>query len=532
MLDASSNALTRRYREAVAALNKSDWRQAQHLSMELLRDAPAHAGVCFVAGVAALQLHQILLAIECLRRATELNPTRAEYMAQCARALLHAALPAEAIDAADKARALSPSDPMTLDTLGIVYSQLNAHEKAAEMFRRVAVLQPESANCRFNIATSLIFSGDIDAAEHELEACLELDPGCWKAHLSIALLRRQTGFANHLERLLALLAGAAGDETAQMYLNLSLYKEYEDLADYPQAFAHLTRGKLAGSSSRGYSIERDEALFAALIDSFPAPQPEASGFRTTEPIFVFGMPRTGTTLVERIISSHPEVYSAGELQDFGIALKRASGSRTRPVLDLDTVRRSREIDRARLGGQYLESTRPGTGKTPRFIDKLPHNFLYAGYIAQALPDAKLVCLRRDPVDTCLGNFRQLFAQNSPYYDYSFDLLDTGRYYVLFDRLMAHWRRVLPGRILELDYETLVDEQEASTRRLLEFCGLHWDAACLDFQDNAAPVATASAVQVRSPMYRSAVGRWRRYEPQLGELLQLLHEAGIPHGEVA
>ena len=135
------------------------------------------------------------------------------------------------------------------------------------------------------------------------------------------------------------------------------------------------------------------------------------------------MPRSGTTLVERMLSSHPDVHSAGELQDFGIVLKRASGSQTRQMLDVDTIERAREADWKKVGEAYLQATRPNTGSTPRFIDKLPHNFLYAGFIAKALPNAKLVCLRRNPMDTCLGNFRQLFAQTSPYYDYSFDIMD-------------------------------------------------------------------------------------------------------------
>src|SRR5690606_11755978 len=136
-----------------------------------------------------------------------------------------------------------------------------------------------------------------------------------------------------------------------------------------------------------------------------------------------------------------------------------------------------------LGASYIDNTRPGTGHTPRFVDKLPHNFLYLGHIARALPNAKIVCLRRDPLDTFLSNFRQLFGLNTPFYDYSFDILDIGRYYVLFDRLMAHWQHVLPGRILEVRYETLVDAQEECTRQLLDFCGLPWEDACLRFEEN-------------------------------------------------
>ena len=188
--------------------------------------------------------------------------------------------------------------------------------------------------------------------------------------------------------------------------------------------------------------------------------------------------------------------------------------------------RTTGLDFAKLGAAYVASTRPDTGKTARFIDKLPHNFLYAGLIARALPRARIICVRRNPMDTCLGNFRQLFAQTSPYYDYSFDLQDTGRYFIQFDRLMAHWQRTMPERFVEIEYEQLVEDQESVTRRLLDICGLPWDEACLRFEENSAPVATASAVQVRSPIFRSSLQRWKRYEPQLQELRALLEGAGI------
>jgi hypothetical protein len=239
------------------------------------------------------------------------------------------------------------------------------------------------------------------------------------------------------------------------------------------------------------------------------------------------MPRSGTTLVGRIISSHPDVYAAGELQNFPVALQHASGSATSFLFNpTEIVARTRDIDWKQLGAAYLTSVRSVAAHTPRFIDKLPHNFLYAGFIANALPNAKIICLRRNPMDTCLSNFRQLFEPPSPYFDYSFDLLEIGRYYVLFDRLMAHWEEVFPGRILKVDYETLVDAQESSSRRMLDFCGLPWHDACLHFEDNLAPVATFSAMQVRTPIYRSAIGRWKKYETQLTELRVLLSEAGI------
>ena len=474
-----------------------------------------------MAGFAAMEMHRLQAAKDHLKQAAALNPQRADYRMQLARALARDRSMKEAVEAADQALAMAPNEAGILDALGVIYTQANAHRKAADLFRRVATIMPGRAGYRFNLATSLTFAGDFDEAEREYEACIGIDQTYWKAHLGLSQLGRWSQPRNHIQRLQSLLPMAAGNDDASMYLNLALAKEYEDLEQFERAFDYLSRGKAAKRVSRNYSRARDEELFDAIAGRFPAPDLLERGYESEEPIFIVGMPRSGTTLVERILSSHPAVHSSGELQNFGVCLKRESNSRTPYLLDADTIARSGDSDWRRLGEAYVASTRPDTGHTQHFIDKLPHNFLYLGAIARALPQAKIIHLRRDPIDTCLSNFRQLFALTSPYYDYSFDLMDTGHYYLMYERLMEHWHRVLPGRILDVRYEDLVEFQHAQTRRMLEFCGLPWNEACLRFEDNAAPVATASAVQVRNPMNSGSVRRWKKYESQLGQLIALL-----------
>jgi tetratricopeptide (TPR) repeat protein len=516
------------YAQLTSAFKQRAWRQAQQLAERLLPLAPSHAGAHYLAGMATLELQQMPAALEYLRRAVVLDPARVDFMVHFAKALTLAHKNRDAKVVADRAMTLSPIDPAMLDTLGAIYTQVGDYAAAVTTYRQAVTFAPHHASYRYNLATALLSAGELDASETEIEACLALDPRYWRAHLSLAHLRRQTPASNHVTRLKAQLAHTgsdAADAPALICLHLALAKEYEDLADYPNAFEHLVRGKAAGAN-RDYSIRQDEALFAAIAETFPQPSAASTGCASEEPIFIIGMPRTGTTLVERIISSHPDVHSAGELLNFGMSLKHLSGSQTSTSIDVETIVRARNVDWKQLGEIYLSSTRPGTAHKPRFIDKLPHNFLYAGFIANAFPNAKIICLRRDPMDTCLSNFRQLFPPRSTRFDYSFDLLDTGRYYVLFERLMAHWQRMFPGRILELQYETLVDTQEASSRRLLEFCGLPWHEGCLRFEQNPSPVATASVVQVREPIYRSALQRWKNYAPQLSGLRELLREADI------
>ncbi|HVJ39134.1 MAG TPA: sulfotransferase [Stenotrophomonas sp.] len=514
------------YAEAVGALNRADWKSAQRIAISMLQRFGEHPGVHFVAGVAALELRQLLPARTHLSRAVAMNAQRADYLTYLAKALALSGDFQAAAAAADRACALSPEDPSLLDTLGVVYTESGLHGAAAAAFAKVVARAPGRAGSRFNHATALLYSGQIDRAEQEYEACLAVDERQWKAYTALSGLRKLRPEKNHIARFEAVLGKHANLAEARLYLHLALAKEQEDLGNYPAAFAHYVQGKAAGAEGRPYSRQAEEALFAAVAAAFPGPLAVSPGYDSEEPIFVVGMPRSGTTLVDRILSSHSQVTSAGELHHLSIAVKRASGSSTRAPLDADTLVRSAGIDWPALGKAYVESTRPITGSRPRFVDKLPHNFLYIGQILHALPRARVVLMRRNPMDSCLSNFRQLFALSSPFTRYSFNLLDTGHYFVQFDRLMRHWMEAFPGRVLQLSYEDLVLEQEATTRALLAYCGLPWEQSCLQFERNAAPTATASVVQVREPMQRGYLDRWQRYAPQLTGLRDYLRAEGI------
>jgi len=515
--------------DALASLfNRQEWMRAYQMAKALLQRSPGHPLLYYIAGASSLELRQMPQALANLKMASELAPARLDFLIQYARALSYAHLRDAALAVAEKARHLAWDNDQALDVIGVVYTQAGRHDKAAEVFRRMVELVPDRAHYRFNCAAALVILGDIAQAERELEACLALDPGYWRAHLSLTQVRKQTPERNHVDRLEGLLATADGNAEALANLHLALAKELEDLGRYRDALEHLRRGKAHAVAGRPYSFADDEILFEALVQALPAGGMPAAGCESDTPIFVVGMPRSGTTLVERILSSHPDVHPAGELLDFAIAFKRASGSVTPALIDADTVRRSSGVDWRRLGEAYLASTRGRVAgrHASRFVDKLPHNFLYAGFIARALPNARIICLRRHPLDTCLSNFRQLFGADAPFFGYSFDLEHTARYFVLFDRFVAHLKRAFPGRILEMGYEDILADQEDATRRLLDYCDLPWNDACLAFERNASPVATASAVQVRSPLYATARGRWKAYGDGLTGIRDILRSAGI------
>jgi tetratricopeptide (TPR) repeat protein len=521
--------IPRWHREARQHLDRGRLTEAQQCCLRVLADDPEHADAHFLLGMVTVAGNRFAEAIGLLERAIALDDQRPEYHAQLGRCLVTLKRVNEARDVADRAMQLNPTSALTLDTIGCVYSRTGDHEQAVTPFRKAAAKQPRNSNFQFNLAASLEFLGDFDAAEAAYEEAVISTPLYYKAHWALSRLRRQTSYRNHTERLEKLMANVGNDLQAELRLRNALAKEYDDIGEYDHGFEHMAAGYEKLRPRLKYSAADDEAVFDKIVATFDESllgQPPA-GHPSAEPIFIVGMPRTGTTLVERILSSHSEVYSAGELQNLALAIKRAAGTKSNKVLDRETVEQGIKADFGVLGHDYLQSTRPVTGHTRHFVDKTPLNFFNIGFIHLALPDAKIICLRRHPLDACLSNYRQLFAlTDSPYYHYSYDLLDTGRYYILFHRLMEHWRRVLPGKVLEIQYEELVEDQEAQSRRLIEHCGLDWEDACLTFEKNRAPVATASSAQVREPIYTRAVERWRHYEKHLAPLRELLEQSGI------
>ena len=400
------------------------------------------------------------------------------------------------------------------------------HAIAGEAFARATTLAPLDPFFQFNHAVWLGSNGEIDRADHAFEACIAAEPRHWPAHYNLSINRRQTPGHNHLVRLRGLLADHGNDPMAQLHLGCALAKELDDLDQCEESFRQLTDAKAGIRRYRNYSSERDAALFDALTQRVADSGDPARGFPTREPLFVLGMARSGTTLVDRILSGHPDVNPAGELFNFPVAWKQAMGERTFNPFDPAAILASGDPDWHALGQRYLDSTRPATGTTRHFTDKLPQNYLYLGFIAQALPNARFIHVRRNALDTCLSNFRHVFAPGSPYFDYSYDLADVARYYVMLERLMAHWQRVFPGRILDVDYDSLVQTPETLAPQILQFCGLDWDPAFLDFQNNAKPVRSASAPQLREPVHQRGRQRWKAYATQLEPIRQLLSGAGI------
>lgn len=496
-----------------------------------LDQQPGDPDALRLAAMAALAQGRAREALSRLDHALQAAPGRGDLLAQQARVLSLTGRIADALRAVDRAMAqpdaLAVLDADTLDTLGVVLSRAHAHTRACALFEAAAARAPAVAAIHFNHASSLKFLGRFDDAEAAYEACLARDPLHWKAHSGLAHLRTATLERNHLPRLEALAPKARKHPQAEIHLHQALAKEHEDLGHGELALRHWQQAKQARRQLQPHDARGEAACRDLLHELFGAAGTDARrGACSREPIFVVGMPRSGTTLVDRILSSHPDVHSAGELQNFAHALKRAAATPGRNTLDVETLRAGHAADPAAIGEAYVASTRPGTGHRRHFIDKMPLNFWYAGHIHRALPEARIVCLLRHPLDTVLSNFRQLFSIDNPYYSFADDLADCARYVAGFHQLVALWQRRLGPAFAVVRYERLIAEPEATMRALLDHCRLDWHPRCLHFEQNAAPVSTASSVQVRRPLNAASVGRWRRHESALAEARAVLEAAGV------
>jgi tetratricopeptide (TPR) repeat protein len=463
-------------------------------------------------------------ALEQFDRALAASPGVPQLLFGRAQCLLAMGRRAEAFALAAQALSHRSADAVLLDAIGSFFSFAGDQQRALAAFERAVALVPDNAHFVFNRATVRRFLGLLDAAEADYDRVIALRPTDFEAYKNRSDLRTQRVDQNHVAELTRLLAKGFTDWRGEVQIRHALAKEYEDLGEYALSFEQLRLGAKKRRENLSYDVATDVATVDWIIAAFPSIAPPAKSAPPDAPIFIVGLPRSGTTLVDRILSSHSQVRSAGELNDFALALvarvRAETGLGHAPRRDL--VTRSAHIDFAALGREYLARARAVVGDG-RFTDKMPLNYLYCGIIHRALPNARIVHLTRHPMAAGYAMFKTLFKDGYPF---SYDLVEIGRYYAAYRRLMQHWDGVMPGVIHRLDYENLVRDQVGETRKLLDFCGLEWEDACLDFHRNEAATTTASASQIRRPLYDSSVSQWRHYAPQLSALRDELTSAGI------
>ncbi|WP_051412435.1 sulfotransferase [Pseudoxanthomonas sp. J35] len=402
---------------------------------------------------------------------------------------------------------------------GRMLSDLSFYDLALERLEHAHRLGLRDLRLDYAIGLARMYCGALEPAEEALEQCLRADPDYLPALRLLSTLRRQTPERNHVDRLRASLARLGEGHAFAPLAHYALFKELDDLGDTAAAWQHLEQGMRTRRVQLAYDEQAEVELFRVLqqlpFGDVPAAAPEPG---TPAPVFVVGMPRSGTTLLERMLAAHPAVADAGELRDFTCQLRWCTDRLGGPHPDAALARAAAGLDPRLLGARYLEHTAWRAHGRDRYIDKLPANFLVAGLIAAALPQARIVHMARDPMDSCFSNLKALFADAYPH---SYSQAEMARHYLRYRALMAHWDRRFPGRILEVRYEALVADPEAEARRVLAFCGLQWCDEVLGEGGRKGMVGTASTVQVREPIHRRYLGQWRRYAAKLMPMKAIL-----------
>lgn len=501
-------------------LAAGDHRGAEADLRAVLKVAPQVAEAHFMLGVTAQMRGEHLAAVQAFDAAISVRPGFGQAMAQKARSLESLDRREEAVKLAEAADPLAP-DPYSQDTIGVVMTRAGLHAKAAEHYGRAA-RSGAAPGYIYNHAATLQFLGRFDEAREQYRKVLARDPQHGPSWAGLVQITKQTKDQNEIARLSMIASRSEADAQAMYVLGHALAKAYDDIGDYAHAVEWLEKAKLR---LRGrFDAGAETATFAAAERSIAA---KAAGFAEARPIFVVGMPRTGTTLVERILSSHSEVESAGELSDFPDALKAVTGVKVDRMISGALIDAGMTADLARVGRDYAARVKGTMGFGGRFVDKLPMNALLAPLILQALPEARVVMLRRHPADVVVSSYRQDFAQAGRMLDYTLSLEATAEHVVRFDHMAKVFAGALPkDRYCEVQYEDVVGDLEGQVRRLLDFCGLGFEDACVRFEENASPVATASAAQVRQKIYASSVARWKKYRPGIDVALRRLVEAGV------
>jgi tetratricopeptide (TPR) repeat protein len=415
------------------------------------------------------------------------------------------------------AASLRGSDPAMLDGLAFFARQLDRHELSNQLYRQAAESAESDANLWYNLATSERSLGRLAAAAEACERALALDPRDFACLLMRSELHRGTADKNNVAELQQRLR-QAGKPQERLFLAFALGKELHDLERYPEAFEAFALGCRIRRQTLSYDVGQDERKIERIRTEFNStPHGYAPLQSRAEHVFIVGLPRSGTTLTERILSALPGVRSNGETENFSAALLAHASSQGSDIFE-----RCAKADFEAVGVEYAR--RASASETAQtIIEKLPLNYLYLGAIAAALPDARIVWVRRRPVDSCFAMFRTLFAAGYPF---SYDFGDLARYYAAYHRLMTHWEALLGQRLFSIDYETLVAEPQVVGSALAQHCGLPWREDALDITQNSTPSLTASAAQVREPIYGRSAGVWRKYANQLSPLVAELERLGV------
>jgi tetratricopeptide (TPR) repeat protein len=506
---------------ATAALVADDEKTAEQLFRSVLQEDAGHlAALCGLAAV-SIAADRAADGERLLRHALKQSAHHPLAWRGMGQALTALGRLEEADAAARRLIKIEPKNPQSWITIATVSTQLMRQEDALAAYEKAAQLQPKGVHLRMSIGHVQKTLGRREDSEASYKAALAMDKGIAEAYWSLADLKNYSLTDADVDAMQELLRTDKRDRSNEAQLHFALGRAFEQRKQYPEAFSHYARGNALRRLDAPFDIEEFErrtARIRAFFDREFFARCAGSGDPSSAPIFIVGLPRSGSTLVEQILASHSRVEGTMELPNIlnivgqfdDMAKSRDGYPETMGSAPLNVL--------TSLGSRYLKETAPLRSGRDRFTDKLPNNFSHVGLIHAILPNATIIDARRHAMDCCLSVFKQHFAEGQAF---SYDLMDLGRYYRCYLSLMDHWNAVLPGKVVHVQHEALVSEPEANIRRLLDQCGLPFEDACLNFHQTRRSVRTASAEQVRQPIYNTGVGYWRHFETELQPLRQAL-----------
>ena len=517
-----------------------DWQRASHY---LLAGQPAPARAILESLVARdrtdvaawialfhldLRAGRVKHAAEHADRAAAAGTTDPGLMCEVVSALATVGETAAAMECLVRAARYHTGSAALMFRIALHFQMLGDHDAALQWMDRARSAGADDPQFHFCHAIQLTFHGRLDEAEAELETCASADPPFGRAMAQLTQLRKQTSDRNHLARLGLQVRRVVPGSEDHAALEFARYKELEDLGRHAEAWSALDQANRFMHALLRHDPEREGQVFEALIDRSGSLRGR-SGAQSDggpQPIFIIGLPRSGTTLLDRMLGNHSEIRSAGELGTFYRCLQRVADRATGPMLDAGFVECIPDLDHGELGRRYLANTQSFAKGRRFYVDKMPRNWLLAGLIQGALPGARILHMVRDPTDVCFSNYRAYFGSDYPY---SYDQAALAAHYRGYRRVMEHWHSIAPGRILDVAYDGLVAQPQFMLRKIFDFCGVTWEPGCEDLSRNRAPVATPSATQVIDRVRTSESRAWAPYAAQLSVLRRGLATAPLAPG---
>lgn len=530
--EASFELSPERKKLALAAKHHQEGRieEAEQLYRQVLSNNPRNVDALRMLAMVAATAKRYDDAERLLRKAVDIAPDFLTAVVDLGRVLKEQDRFEEAIDCFKNAIAINPNNPHTHFLLASAYSPAALNREAAREYRRALDLAPEHPGALLGLGNALKTIGKQDDAIKAYQDCIRVRPDNGEIYWSLANLKTYRFSDEQIAEMAARVDNPEGlTEQSEVNFLFALGKAHDDRQEYDKAWRYYERGNGKQRMLAQYDPVQTETINDAIVEVFDKALLEekaGTGCPDRAPIFVLGMPRSGSTLVEQILASHSQVEGTSELPYLGRVAMSLNRNRADGVNYPEAVRELEAAHLTALGEDYINYARlHRTEGKPFFIDKMPNNFPTIGFLNLILPQAKIIDARRHPLDACVGNFRQHYAKGQTF---SYDLTDLGEYCLQYLRMMDHWRQALPGRILTVQYEEMVTDFENQARRLLDFCELPWEEACGRFYETERPVRTASSEQVRQPIYTGALNFWRNYERHLDELIEIVEPVRAPY----